>query len=77
MEGRRTKARESLTLALAQDDDPFRLSMAALLLAGVWMALDYPDDAPSATSHRTRARVCDARDGDAREATRPAAIDAD
>jgi hypothetical protein len=39
------EARESLTLALAQDDDPFRLSMAALLLAAVWVALDYPDDA--------------------------------
>ena len=39
------EARASLTRALSLDSDPLRLSAAALLLAGVWIALDSPDDA--------------------------------
>lgn len=40
-------ARGALTRALSQDVDPLRLSAAALLLAGVWVALGYPEDAPA------------------------------
>jgi len=59
------QARTSLTQALGQDKDPLRLSLAALLLAGVWNALDSPEDCPErlleAHSHAVEAakRVAD------------------